>query len=249
MKRIRKYLLALLLSWMGGDALAQITYEHEVDIKNQFTVMETGANALSPAWYYNLFHKSYQKDAANRNKLFYRTEMSVLVEKEKTPAEEVDSDYVSRAKIEVLNIESRSSSFDVTYGLEKSKINAKMNLFQKNINRIVACGGTAEDYWNWKTIYNCFENAIQYTKESYLTLGQRKKEFIAIYNDIVKRNAALVRQLYMWRNGDVAKQFLERPSGPMKKANHKTLAYSAKSRWEAAWGVDGFSDKKKTRKK
>ena len=81
MKRIRKYLLALLLSWMGGDALAQITYEHEVDIKNQFTVMETGANALSPAWYYNLFHKSYQKDAANRNKLFYRTEMSVLVDR------------------------------------------------------------------------------------------------------------------------------------------------------------------------
>ena len=85
-----------------------VTYIHENDIMNQFLTMETGAGALPPAAYYNAVHKSYQKDANVRNKLIYRTSVMAAVNEEKAPAEKIDSEYVARAKIDALNIESRS---------------------------------------------------------------------------------------------------------------------------------------------
>ena len=235
-------LLLCFTSYIAKAQYVEVTYEHEEDIMHQFTVMEDGANSLSPAWYYNLFHKSYQKDAANRNKLLYRTEMNVMAMQEKKPAAEIDSDYVARAKIEALNIESRSRAMDVTYAVEKSKINGKMELFQRNVNKILSSGGTSNDYRYWKYLYSCFENAILYIKESYLVLGQRKKEFMAIYNDITRRNAILVQQIYLWRNGDRAKEFLESGTASIR-PNRKNIAYSAKTRWEAVWCVSGFSDR------
>lgn len=101
-----------------------VTYIHENDIMNQFLTMETGAGALTPAAYYNAFHKSYQKDANVRNKLIYRTSVMAAVNEEKAPAEKIDSDYVARAKIEALNIESRSKATDITWFSEKPKSTA-----------------------------------------------------------------------------------------------------------------------------
>jgi hypothetical protein len=73
-----------------------VTYIHENDIMNQFLTMETGAGALTPAAYYNTFHKSYQRDANVRNKLIYRTSVMAAANEEKAPAEKIDSDYVAR---------------------------------------------------------------------------------------------------------------------------------------------------------
>lgn len=101
-----------------------VTYIHENDIMNQFLTMETGAGALTPAAYYNAFHKSYQRDANVRNKLIYRTSVMAAVNEEKAPAEKIDSDYVARAKIEALNIESRSKATDITWFSEKPKSTA-----------------------------------------------------------------------------------------------------------------------------
>lgn len=70
-----------------------VTKIHENDIMNQFLTMETGAGALTPAAYYNTFHKSYQRDANVRNKLIYRTSVMAAVNEEKAPAEKIDSDY------------------------------------------------------------------------------------------------------------------------------------------------------------
>ena len=84
MKRlhIRRLFLALFL--LAGLSLQaqEVTYIHERDIMNQFTTMETGKGSLSPAWYYNAFHKNYQKDANVRNKLLYRTEVMANTMKE-----------------------------------------------------------------------------------------------------------------------------------------------------------------------
>ena len=76
MKRKFKQLILGLLCAMSLHAGAQeVTYVHERDIMNQFTTMETGAGSLSPAWYYNTFHKKDQHDANARNKLLYRPEV------------------------------------------------------------------------------------------------------------------------------------------------------------------------------
>lgn len=216
-----------------------VTYIHENDIMNQFLTMETGAGALTPAAYYNAFHKSYQRDANVRNKLIYRTSVMAAVNEEKAPAEKIDSDYVARAKIEALNIESRSKATDITWFSEKAKINGKLEIFNRNISRIVASGGTSEDYRTWRNIYNCIETAIKYTQDSYLDMGQRKKEFLAIYRDIIKRNNLLVQQLQVWRGGKRAQELLANKTKIQRISSTKVVAQNVLRRWQTAFGTDG----------
>ncbi len=217
----------------------EVTKNHESDIMNQFLTMETGAGALSPAWYYNAFHKSYQSTANARNKLIYRTTVMAMVNEEKAPAEKIDSDYVARAKVEALNIESRSKATDLTWASEKSKVNGKLEIFNSNISRIVSSGGTSEDYRTWRNIYNCIETAIKYTQDSYLDMGQRKKEFLAIYRDIIKRNNLLVRQLQVWRGGKKAQELLANKTKIERISSNKVVAQNALRRWQTAFGTDG----------
>lgn len=236
---LRSFLIGILLGMMSA-AKAQ-TYIHEPDIMNQFTTMETGAGSLQPRYYYNLFHKNYQKDANARNKIAYRMETMALMNDEKTPAANIDSDYVARAKVEAMNVVSRSKSTDVTWALEKKKINGKLELFQRNINKIVSSGGTSEDYRTWKNIYSCIETAIKYTKESYLDMGQRKKEFLAIYKDIVKRNNQLVRQLVCWKGEKYAKEIDSNNTKIQRLSSNKTIATDALRKWQTSFAVGGIS--------
>ena len=51
------------------DAQSYVTYNHDAAKMNQITVQEIGAGGLTPAFYYDVFHRSYQKTAASKNKL------------------------------------------------------------------------------------------------------------------------------------------------------------------------------------
>ena len=55
------------------DAQSYVTYNHDAAKMNQITVQEIGAGGLTPAFYYDVFHRSYQKTAASKNKLTYRS--------------------------------------------------------------------------------------------------------------------------------------------------------------------------------
>ena len=226
------------------DEENHIDHTYLWDIMNQFTTMETGAGVLSPAWYYNSLHKNYQRDANLRNKLAYRTDVMANTSKEVNEAEKVDSDYVERAKVEALNIVSRSSASDLSWVLEKKKLDSKMLLFDKNINHIVSCGGSSSDYRNWRNIYNCFETAIKITHESYQDLGMRKREYLAIYQDIVKRNVTLVKQLLYWNSMKKGKRFSENNTRVERNTSNTVIASDAYRRWQAAMAVDGFSGSK-----
>lgn len=242
MRRISLIYMVVMLFMLVSTIKAQeVTYIHENEIMNQFTTMETGAGALTPAFYYTTFHKAYSNDANARNKLVYRTEVMALVSEEKTPAAKIDSDYVARGKIEALNIESRSKKTDVTWAMEKSKVNGKLEIFQHNINSIVSSGGTSEDYRTWMNIKNCIETAIKYTQDSYLDLGQRKKEYLAIYRDIVKRNNLLVQQLSFWRESRRAKEIVGNKTKIERLTSTKVVAQNALRRWQTAFGTDGVA--------
>ena len=54
-------------------AQSYVTYNHDEAKMNQITVQEIGAGCLTPDFYYWAFHHSYQKSAASKNKLTYRT--------------------------------------------------------------------------------------------------------------------------------------------------------------------------------
>ena len=145
MKHIRilfSLVAMLFISTTSRAQGAEVTYIHEDDIMNQFTVMETGAGSLKPREYYQLMHKSYQKTAAATNKLSFRLENQVLTNKEVPLAEKVDSDLVKREKVEATNIATRTpGAGDVAWMMEKGKIESKMNTFESNINKIVSYGG------------------------------------------------------------------------------------------------------------
>ena len=56
-----------------SSAQSYVTYNHDATKMNQITVQEIGVGGLTPAFYYTLFHNSYQKSAASKNKLSFRT--------------------------------------------------------------------------------------------------------------------------------------------------------------------------------
>ena len=79
-------------------------------------------------------------------------------------AEAIDSALTARAKIEALNVTDRT--VDVAWLAEGSKINSKMDDFQKNIDRIISAGGDFYEKQRWTEYYNVFQCAIKSTKEA-----------------------------------------------------------------------------------
>ena len=104
-------------------------------------------------------------------------------------------------------------------------------------------GGTAEDYRQWKNIYICLKTAIKITRESYQDLGRRKKEYMAIYRDVVRRNYQLTKQLLAWNSVKSAKEMQKNSKSPQRLSSINTVAFNALNRWKVAMAVDGFSSK------
>jgi len=226
-----------------AQGYVQVTRNHENYIMQQFTTMETGAGALTPRYYYNTFHKNYQRTANIENKQIFRLHMKARVADEVEYADSMKSLTARRAKVEALNIVDRSPMTDMAWAVEKGKIEAKLDMFQRNINKIMPYGGTAEDYRQWKNIYNCIQTAIKVTRESYQDLGRRKKEYMAIYKDVVRRNYQLTKLLLAWNSVKTAREMQKDSKSPQRLSSTSTVAFDALNRWRVAMAVDGFSGK------
>ena len=238
-KDIRYWLLWIFLGF-SMSSVAQ-TYIHEPSILNQFTVMETGAGSLQPREYYNLLHKGYQATAAGTNKMEFRLKNQELTMKEISLAEKVDSDLVKRAKVEATNIATRSpGAGDVAWAMEKGKIEGMMSTFDRNINKIVSFGGTVDDYNDWKSVYDCLSCAIKLTRNAYLDLGSRKKEYLAIHKDIVRQNLELVKKLRYWNSKKELKKITQNTGKIQRLSSVSNIAQGALNRWQDALAVDGF---------
>lgn len=244
MNTFRIIMLAILAALYSQLSAQNVTYYHEPDIMNQFTVMEIGAGALQPDLYYKTFHKNYKNTAHATNKIAYRVENQVYTGKEVLQADSIDSCLVKRARVEALNIASRTASVsDLAWLAEKSKIENKFKIFDDNINNIVSYGGTSEDYKNWREIYDCLQCAVKLIRNSYLDVGSRKKEYLAIYQDIVRRNLSLIKQLLYWNSLKKAKEVRDSAVKPRPLSSKEVLANDARRRWHSAMAVDGFSPK------
>lgn len=95
-------------------------------------------------------------------------------------AEALDSALTKRAEIEALNIADRSGgALDLAWMAEGGKLTAKMEVFERNINRILQAGGTANEQSHWKEHYNMYQCAIKATQEAYMPNAQRKRNTCA----------------------------------------------------------------------
>ena len=199
-------------------AQSYVTYNHDEAKMNQITVQEIGAGGLTPAFYYDVFHRSYQRSAGSKNKLTYRVKASLE----------------KRAEIEALNVADRQ--IDLAWLAEGTKITNKLNDFQNNINRIVSAGGTFNEKERWNDYYNIFQCAIKATQDAYMPNAQRKKEYLTIYADICKQNETLVKYIVKLNTRTKTKELLEATST---RPNHNgTYARAAYNRWrDAGWKV------------
>ena len=209
-------LMAVATAATSGVKAQSVTYNHDSPKQNQITVMETGTGALSPELYYTLLHNKYKKSAASKNKLSFRTLAGVNLYNQTDEAEAIDSALVKRAEIEALNVADRQ--IDLAWLAEGDKINAQMERFQRNIDRILLAGGTTDDRERWTEYYHVYQCAIDATKDAYMPNAQRKKEYLRIYEDVVRQNEILVGYLARRQNATVANgRYRPRGDGPVER--------------------------------
>ena len=229
------FLLVLIVT-IQVNAQSYVTYNHDNTKMNQITVQEVGAGCLTPDFYYWATHHSYQKSAASKNKLTYRTLAGVAVYPQVEDADSIEAALTKRAEIEALNIADRQ--IDIAWLAEGSKITDKLNAFQTNINRIVSAGGSIRDKDRWNDYYHIFQCAIKATQDAYMPNAQRKKEYLAIYADITKQNETLIAYLVQLNKKAKTANLL---SATFNKPDHRAaIATAAHNRWrEAGWGNNG----------
>ena len=121
--------------FLSACAQSYVTYNHDDTKMNQITVQEIGTGGLTPEYYYDIFHNTYQKTAAAKNKLSFRTLAGVSAYQQIEYADSIEASLTKRAEVEALNIADRQ--IDLAWQVEGSKIEGKLSDFENNINRIV----------------------------------------------------------------------------------------------------------------
>ena len=223
------YVIAISLSTVG--AMAQgVTYNEDSPKRNQITVMETGTGSLTPDLYYTLLHSSYRKSAAEKNKLSFRTKAGLEAYGQVEYADSIQSSLTKRAEIEALNMADRQ--IDLAWKVEGSKITSQMEKFQKNIDRLLTVGGTPTDKERWSEYYNVYICAINVVKNAYVPNAQRKKEYLRIYEDVVKQNATLVKYIVQLHSKSQTNDLLYATYEC--NINKESIINSAKERWNMA---------------
>lgn len=242
MKNVTKIFSAVMIAMasltLQVNAQSYVTYNHDDAKMNQITVQETGAGGLTPAFYYDVFHNSYQKSAATKNKLSFRSLAGVAAWQQIEDADSIEASLKKRAEIEALNVADRQ--IDIAWLAEGTKLTNKLDDFQSNINRIIGAGGTFNDKERWNNYYNIFQCAIKATQDAYMPNAQRKKEYLAIYADICKENETLIKYLVQLNSKAKTAELL---SATSTRTNHNgAIATAAHNRWrDASWRVSGGS--------
>lgn len=197
MKMRRILIISAITIGIVNAAVAQnVTYSHDDAKMNQITVQETGSGSLRPSLYYTLLHKKYRKEAAPTNKMGYRTTAGAAGYLQVDDAEKLDSAMIKRAEIEAINVADRTGgAADLAWMAEKGKITEKLNSFQRNIERIVPAGGTASARRQWREYYDVIVTGLKSTQQAYMPNSQRKKEYLRIYADILRKNETLLNYL------------------------------------------------------
>ena len=221
-------LLMVIAAVTAKETHAQsVTYNHDSPKQNQITVMETGTGALSPDLYYTLLHNNYKKSAASKNKLSFRTLAGVNLYNQTDEAEAIDSALVKRAEIEALNVADRQ--IDLAWIAEGDKVNGQMDRFKRNIDRILPAGGSSDDKERWTEYYHMYQCAIDATKNAYMPNAQRKKEYLRIYEDVVRQNENLVGYLAKRQNATITGSLLNATAD--RNLDKSSVIREAMSRW------------------
>ena len=189
---MKTYFFSILALLCSIESQAQsMTYNHDASKQGQIQVMELGSGSLTPELYYTLTHNSYKNGAkaatSVKNTLRIATNTASLPQVEY--ADSIQADLEGRAKVEAANIADRE--IDLAWVAEGSKIESKLLNFKNNIN---ALNGKAqsEEITNWTELGQMYDFAIKTIRKAYMPNSERQKQYIAIYDEIVKSNDNLL---------------------------------------------------------
>ncbi|MCQ2071619.1 MAG: DUF5045 domain-containing protein [Bacteroidaceae bacterium] len=233
--RVKVIAMAMIPAVEASAQTVEFTFDHDEAKMNQITVMETGVGSLTPTAYYEVIHEKYSEDAAKRNKLARRSDAGIAAYTQKDDAVAMDSAMARQGRIETLNVADRSGGvLDAAWTAEGARITAKMEDFQKNINRITEAGGSASDRNRWQEQYDMLRYAIEATQEAYMPNAERKKSYADIMSDLQKRNETLVQYLVRLQNSKRTSQLRSARSGH--KVDKSQVTSGAMDRWKARSG-------------
>ena len=188
MKRIL-IILSLLLPLFSARA-QYVTYNHDETKMYQVTVMETGVGNLTPRAFYSVVHNKYYQTANETNKLRYRSEVAAHGSVQVGISETIDTSLTKRAEVEALNMADRQ--VDLAWQAEGPKIQSRLEAFNRNIERLSEAGGNAGDISLWQERYHLFQTAVSSIRNAYMPNAERKKQYLAIYDDITRKNETLI---------------------------------------------------------
>lgn len=237
------FILSLLATAIVSANAQSVTYNHDSSVMNQFTIGEVGLGSFTPDLYYDALHKSYRNGAMMTNKQLFRTQMHLELNKEEGHAEALDSALNERKRVEALNIADRTPGVtDVAWQVEKGKIENKLDIFKKNIERLTTEGAPAKVYIIWMERYNCLNCGLQAVRDAYMPQGKRKEQYIAIYKDILEKNTEVCEYISYLRYEKMIKRDSTKIR-PLPKTKLGLVARSALGRWKLAnTGVAGIDD-------
>ena len=168
-----------------------MTYNHDDSKQGQIQVMELGAGNLTPELYYTVTHRRYKNGAkavtSVKNTLRIAANTASIPQVEY--ADSIQADLEGRAKVEAANIVDRQ--VDLAWVTEGNKIEGKLLAFKNNINALNGKAKT-EEITNWTELGQMYDFAIKATKQAYMPNSERQKQYLAIYDEIVKSNDYLL---------------------------------------------------------
>lgn len=238
-RKVYQILAVAVMAFTAGPLYGQgMTYNHDDSVMNQFTIGETGAGSFTPDLYYDAFHKSHRNEAMMTNKEFFRSEMTMVLKKQEPYAEALDTALTERKRVELLNIADRTPGVtDVAWQVERGKIEGKLSILKKNIERITIDSGSVQTYREWLERYNAIQCGIDAIRNAYMPQGSRKEQYIAIYRDILERNVEVCEYLDYLRTAKQAKFFVtqsKRVVTPVDTTQIKRIARASHGRWKVA---------------
>jgi hypothetical protein len=194
MKYMRKniFISAVAILFICVESYAQsMTYNHDASKQGQIQVMELGAGNLTPELYYTVTHRSYKNGAkaATSVKNTLRIAANTASIPQVEYADSIQADLEGRAKVEAANIADRQ--VDLAWVTEGNKIESKLLAFKNNINALNGKAQT-EEITNWTELGQMYDFAIKATRQAYMPNSERQKQYLAIYDEIVKSNDHLL---------------------------------------------------------
>lgn len=213
-----------------------VTYIHDTTKQGQFTMQETGAGSFSgnSEWYYDIIHNSYKRTITATNKNLYRAAAYQGSYEQVSYADSIKERLEARAKVEALNIADRQ--IDLAWLTEQSKIENAMTKYRNNLSLLAMYGASSDERDDWAMYTKMWDFEIDRTRKAYMANSERQKEFLCIYDDIVKRNMQLIkrtRYLKALKGSQETLQASTRP--PSRLSQCVTESYN---RWrQGAWKV------------